>query len=88
MATPLRQPSAPPAFPNANDFLELYAFERPGAAIPVDEFVEELKALVREHPIEAVATEAQRAGRRAGQTGGRGENPHCPLYLPRGRLLY
>src|SRR5262245_29024869 len=33
MATPLRQPSTPSAVPNASDFLELYAFERPGPAV-------------------------------------------------------
>jgi pyrroloquinoline quinone (PQQ) biosynthesis protein C len=48
MAQVLRHPGSPAApVPNQSDFLELYAFERPPAAKPVDEFVEELKALAR-----------------------------------------
>jgi len=52
MATPLRQPTPRVAAPNASDFLELYAFERPAPALPVDDFVDELKTLVCEHPVE------------------------------------
>ncbi len=48
--------------PNASDFLALYAFERPGPAKPVDEFVEELRALVRAHPIERELATALRYG--------------------------
>ena len=53
---------SPPAVPNASGFLDLYAFERPGPALPVDEFVEELKALIRAHPIEDTLAEALRYG--------------------------
>src|SRR5262249_11599238 len=63
MATPLRQPAAQHPAPNASDFLELYAFERPEAAIPADAFVEELKALVRDHPVEPTLAEALKYGR-------------------------
>src|SRR5262249_19728637 len=52
MATPLRQPSTTSAAPNASDFLELYAFERPAPPLPVDAFIDELKGLVRAHPVE------------------------------------
>src|SRR5262249_7500111 len=62
MAPPLRQPAAQHAAPNASDFLELYAFERPEAAIPADAFVEELKALVREHPVEPTLAESLKYG--------------------------
>src|SRR5215510_8605362 len=62
MATPLRQPAAPSAAPNASDFLELYAFERPEPVIPVDAFVDELKALVRAHPVDATLADALKYG--------------------------
>jgi pyrroloquinoline quinone (PQQ) biosynthesis protein C len=61
MATPLRQPD-PAAAPNASDFLELYAFERPAPAIPPEAFVEELRGLVREHPVEPTLAEALKYG--------------------------
>ena len=61
MATPLRQP-VPAAAPNASDFLELYAFERPAPAIPPEAFVEELRGLVREHPVEPTLAEALKYG--------------------------
>lgn len=48
--------------PNASDFLSLYAFERPPATTPADAFVEELKALVRAHPIEAELAGALKYG--------------------------
>ena len=48
--------------PNASSFLELYAFERPAPAIPVDEFVDELKALIRAHPIDAQLAESLKYG--------------------------
>lgn len=53
--------SAPPA-PNASSFLELYAFERPAPARPVDEFIEELKDLIRAHPIGGQLAEALKYG--------------------------
>src|SRR5262249_60083384 len=62
MATPLRQPAAPSAAPNASDFLELYAFERPEPVIPVDAFVDELRALVRAHPVDATLADALKYG--------------------------
>ncbi len=62
MATPLRHATTPPTAPNASDFLELYAFERPGEAMPVDAFVEELRALVRAHPVDAPLAEALKYG--------------------------
>ena len=62
MATPLRQPSPRPAAPNASDFVELYAFERPAPPIPVDAFVEELKSLVCDHPVEPALAEALKYG--------------------------
>jgi len=48
--------------PNASSFLELYAFERPAAALPVDEFIAELKDLVRAHLIDGRLAEALRYG--------------------------
>ncbi len=62
MATPLRQPAPPSAAPNASDFLELYAFERPVPAISEDAFIEELKALVRAHPVAATLADALKYG--------------------------
>ncbi len=51
---------APP--PNAGSFLELYAFERPGAAKPVDDFLAELKDLIRAHPIDQELASALKYG--------------------------
>lgn len=48
--------------PNASSFLELYAFERPGPAKPVDEFIEELKNLIRAHAIDGQLAEALKHG--------------------------
>ena len=48
--------------PNASSFLELYAFERPEPAKPVDEFIAELKALIRAHPIDTSLAEALKYG--------------------------
>ena len=47
---------------NQNDYLALYAVERPGPALPVDAFVDELRALVRAHPIDAGLATALRYG--------------------------
>jgi pyrroloquinoline quinone (PQQ) biosynthesis protein C len=47
---------------NQNDYLALYAFERPEPARPVDVFIDELRALVRAHPIEAGLATALRYG--------------------------
>ncbi len=57
MATPLRHAPATPAVPNASDFLELYAFERPEAPVPADAFVDELKERVRAHRVDATLAE-------------------------------
>ena len=62
MATPLRQPTPRAAAPNASDFVELYAFERPAAPLPIDDFVDELKTLVCEHPVEPALAEALKYG--------------------------
>lgn len=59
MATALH---TPPAGPNQNDYLELYAFERPAPAKPVDAFLDEMRALVRAHPIDATLATALRYG--------------------------
>jgi TENA/THI-4/PQQC family len=48
--------------PNASSFLELYAFERPEPAKPIDDFIAELKALIRAHPIDAQLAEALKYG--------------------------
>jgi len=48
--------------PNASSFTDLYAFERPGPALPMPQFLEELKALVRRHPIEDPLATALRQG--------------------------
>jgi pyrroloquinoline quinone (PQQ) biosynthesis protein C len=48
--------------PNASDFLQLYAFERPGPGQPIDAFVDELKALIRAHPIDSELAAALRYG--------------------------
>ena len=49
--------------PNASAFLELYAFERPQPAKPIDEFIGELKQLVRVHPIDGRLAEGLRYGK-------------------------
>ena len=51
------------AAPNASSFLELYAFERPTPARPVDEFIDELKDLIRAHPIDAQLADALKYGK-------------------------
>ncbi len=48
--------------PNASDFLGLYAFERPPDAVPVQVFVEELKSLVRAHPMDTALAGALKYG--------------------------
>lgn len=48
--------------PNSSDFLELYSFERPAPPQPVELFVEELKQLVRDHPIDSRLAEALKYG--------------------------
>ena len=48
--------------PNQNDYVSLYAFERPAPAVPVDAFVDELRTLVRAHPIDAGLATALRYG--------------------------
>lgn len=48
--------------PNASAFLELYRHERPQPAKPVDEFLDELKALIRSHPIDGGLAEALKYG--------------------------
>jgi pyrroloquinoline quinone (PQQ) biosynthesis protein C len=48
--------------PNQNAYLDLYAFERPAAAVPVDTFLDQLRDLVRAHPIDASLAMALRYG--------------------------
>ena len=63
MAIALRShPESSPA-PNASSFLDLYAFERPAPTKPVDVFVEELKDLIRAHPIDGQLAETLKYGR-------------------------
>src|SRR5262249_42860437 len=62
MATPLHREPAAPSAPNASDFAELYAFERPAPALPVDQFLEEMRALIRQHPVEDGLATALRYG--------------------------
>lgn len=62
MATPLREPAPPAGAPNASDFLALYDFERPRDAMPIDAFVEELRAMVRACSIEPILAEALKYG--------------------------
>src|SRR5262245_49906407 len=62
MATPLRHLTPSATTPNASDFLELYAFERPEPAVPADAFIEELKELVRGVRVESTLTEALKYG--------------------------
>lgn len=49
--------------PNSSDFLDLYAFERPGPGQPVPLFLEELKQLVRDHPVDARLAECLKYGK-------------------------
>jgi len=62
MGIALRERREDPLRPNQGDYLELYGFERPAPAIPVHAFVEELKTLVREHPVDATLATALRSG--------------------------
>ncbi len=62
MAIAARPPASPGPTPNASDFLELYAFERPAPAVPVDEFLEELRAMVRAHVVGSELTDALKYG--------------------------
>ena len=50
------------ALPNQSAFSELYAFERPTIALSPEAFVEELKDLVRSHPIDADLASALKYG--------------------------
>ena len=52
MAVPAQKVAGGSA-PNASDFLELYRHERPAPALPLDEFLDQLRALIRAHPIDA-----------------------------------
>jgi pyrroloquinoline quinone (PQQ) biosynthesis protein C len=52
-------PTFTPA-PNASSFLDLYAFERPAPAKPVELFIEEMKDLVRSQPIDGRLAQALR----------------------------
>jgi pyrroloquinoline quinone (PQQ) biosynthesis protein C len=61
MATALGRPAAVPS-PNQSAFTELYAFERPTLALSPASFVEELKELVRAHPIDAELASALKYG--------------------------
>ena len=49
--------------PNASSFLDLYGFERPAAAKPVDVFIAELKDMVRAHGIDGRLADGLRYGR-------------------------
>ena len=61
MATAIgRTPHAP--LPNQSAFTELYAFERPSVALSPDGFVEELKDLVRAHPMDTALVTALKYG--------------------------
>ena len=48
--------------PNQSAFLELYDCERPAPGLPVDAFLDELRTLVREHPVDATLADALRYG--------------------------
>src|SRR5262245_3771746 len=48
--------------PNASAFLDLYRHERPEPARPVDEFLAELRELIRAHPIDGGLAEALKYG--------------------------
>jgi pyrroloquinoline quinone (PQQ) biosynthesis protein C len=62
MAIAARSLAPAPAAPNASSFLELYSHERPPSAKPIDEFIEELKALIRAHPIDPQLAETLKYG--------------------------
>jgi pyrroloquinoline quinone (PQQ) biosynthesis protein C len=62
MATSLLREAPAPAPPNASAFVDLYAFERPAPPLPTGQFVDELRALVREHPVEDGLASALRYG--------------------------
>jgi len=51
------------AAPNASSFLDLYAFERPAPAKPVDAFIAELKEMVRAYPVDGRLAEGLRYGK-------------------------
>ena len=55
-----RAPTAP--LPNQSSFTELYGFERPSLVLSPDGFVEELKGLVRAHPIDGELANALKYG--------------------------
>jgi pyrroloquinoline quinone (PQQ) biosynthesis protein C len=61
MATALGRTPATPA-PNQSSFTELYAFERPTLALSPEAFVEEMKELVRAHPVDATLANALKYG--------------------------
>jgi hypothetical protein len=61
MATALGRPPVVPS-PNQSAFTELYAFERPTIALSPKAFVEELKELVRAHPIDMELAAALKYG--------------------------
>jgi len=61
MALPAQRTAAVGA-PNASDFLDLYAHERPAPAKPVDEFLAELRDLIRAHPIDTRLAETLKYG--------------------------
>jgi len=48
--------------PTGSEFLELYAFERPPEAKPVDEFLEELRSVIRQHTVRPELAEALKYG--------------------------
>lgn len=62
MATAIRRHPINDHAPNASSFLDLYSFERPEPAKPVDDFIDELKSIVRTHPIDARLAEALKYG--------------------------
>jgi hypothetical protein len=62
MAVPAIGRAAHAGLPNASAFLDLYRHERPEPARPVDEFLDELKQLVRNHPIDGRLAEALKYG--------------------------
>jgi pyrroloquinoline quinone (PQQ) biosynthesis protein C len=53
---------SPAPLPNQSSFTELYGFERPTGAVSPAAFVEELKELVRAHPIDAELATALKYG--------------------------
>jgi pyrroloquinoline quinone (PQQ) biosynthesis protein C len=61
MATALGRTPHPPS-PNQSAFTELYAFERPTLSLSPEAFVEELKELVRTHPVDAELAGALKYG--------------------------